>query len=294
MINELMARAGASDRDREAWLAERRQGVTATEVARVFAGETVDSVVNEKLSGKTIAPTKHMTFGHMREEALAFEVRGLGAEPEHRVFYAVDNPRYLASPDGIGQSLDDLFLVEIKTSKHPIDSNPLMARYEAQMQWQMFVTGAQECIFLHEQHDDDWGSVWPTPVHLDRRTYAYDAELVAELKDIADKILETLDSGITPVTDLDALAERVDAAKAAKKAAEIKLAEAEDAVRAVLAEGGQRVTGLWKVTVSKAKPGSRFDQAAFKEAEPGLYKKFQKETKPSKPRVTVTKVKGAK
>ena len=65
---------------------------------------------------------------------------------ESRVFSAVDNPRHLASPDGIGVDFDgNVFLGEGKTSKDDLDpqAGNLPDQYLYQMQWQMHVIGSQ-------------------------------------------------------------------------------------------------------------------------------------------------------
>jgi hypothetical protein len=221
---DLEARAGASDQDRELWLAERLTGVTATEVrdlmikgasfrrellaekavAAVFKdGKTTSDSAKFK-RGRAFIANQYTAWGKKREPVIAEWVQTRFAiAPESRVFHAADDSRKLASPDGVGVAFDGTLVVsEIKTSKHDIapgtdhfDSTG----YLLQMTWAMRVTGARRCLYVWEQHDDDWrdvGGDYLEPSPLGEPLYqwfAYDEVIAAKLEKVAVGFLAELD-----------------------------------------------------------------------------------------------------
>jgi predicted phage-related endonuclease len=56
------------------------------------------------------------------------------------------NEWQMATPDGL--SLDHKLIGEYKTSGKPLDKVP--ANYMRQVQWQLYVTGAEKCLFAYE------------------------------------------------------------------------------------------------------------------------------------------------
>lgn len=156
-LADLMSRAGASDTDREAWLEERRQGISATEIRDLIRGKVREQdLIDLKLGRKTDSFTGNVytDWGNERESVIAAGVRGYGIEPESRVFHGVQNSRHLASPDGIGVMFDGLAISEIKTAGKDIRRGTVKydeTGYELQMQWAMWVTGAARCLFVFEE-----------------------------------------------------------------------------------------------------------------------------------------------
>ena len=106
-LQDIMARAGASGTDREAWLRERAQGVTATQARDLMIKKiTASKLAKQKKSGELDADLSYVPvigWGKEREPVIAEGLRGEGIEPEMRVFHHESNSRYLASPDGIGR-----------------------------------------------------------------------------------------------------------------------------------------------------------------------------------------------
>lgn len=290
MMADLLARAGASDKDREAWLAARREGITATEIAKLAQSRAFETELRRIKAGEeTFSGNRYTAWGKLREPVIAEHARGFGLEPEHRVFHAAENSRHLASPDALGEDFDGkLFIGEFKTSLHDLDPSGdyyWSTTYADQMQWQMYVTGAERCLFVWEQHDGHWPEPYAFPV---RSSWVErDDARIAELRVIADRFLE----GPVAVTGVEAWqAEYLDA-KADREAAQQRMDAASEALAGLFPDGGSVESPLGKVTVSLPKPGVRFDASAFKAAHPDLHKEFQKETKPGGPRVTVTPVK---
>lgn len=223
---DIEARAGASDTDRTLWLAERARGVTATEVAKLATGGTVDALVRDKIEGSSFGGNRYTAWGKAREPFLEQHMSGFGIDAESRVFSAVDNPRHLASPDGIGVDFDgNVFLGEGKTSRDDLDpqGGNMPDQYLYQMQWQMHVIGANRCLFVWEQHNN----VWPTPDPYPIRSEWIDRDqaVIDKLITLADHALTALDDAIEnglPAVDTEAetlgllYAQHRDVAKEAK------------------------------------------------------------------------------
>lgn len=201
VLSDLEARAGASDSDREAWLAERRQGVTATEVKSLQQGGpgVQAELIRLKLGLQEDSFTGNAftEWGKAREPVIAAIVQERYAiAPESRVFHAADNSRFLASPDGVGLTWDgELVVAEIKTAGR--DMTPGGAAYERagyalQQQWVMRVTGARRCLFVWEERIEvGAGQFEPGELHF--HWVEYDEGLVAQLEATAAAFLTALD-----------------------------------------------------------------------------------------------------
>lgn len=243
-LSELLARAGvAKEDDEQAWLAQRRAGVTATEVRDLATGKkSVAALVAEKRNPPPRLDNRQFAWGRAREGVLGDWLRGAGFEPESRVFHAAENPRWLASPDAVGVDFDGrVVIAEVKTSKHDLGAGSPefeASGYNVQMQWQMLVTGAQRCFFVVEQHDDDWvdrGGEWPEPEPLGlplARWVERDDRVIAGLEELAAQFLAALDSGV-PLSKRELSSLRVAAEAMAWHKA--KAVEAEARVREIVA-----------------------------------------------------------
>lgn len=157
-VAALIARAGASDTDRTAWLAERLTGLTATEIAGLAVGKKRQGeLVDLKLGLREDAfnGNAYTEWGKLREPFLAAAAERRGILPESRVFHHAENRRWLASPDGVGADFDGaLQLGEYKTSGHDLTpGTPTFERtgYLEQMTWAMLVAGARRCLFIWEE-----------------------------------------------------------------------------------------------------------------------------------------------
>lgn len=216
-LAELESRAGASYDDRDAWLADRLRGLTATQVRELYlqgAGYRA-RLLKEKANGlvEPLLSNQYIDWGNVREPIIADWVKQRFAiEAESRVFRAVDNDRFLVSPDGVGLDFDgNLVVSEIKTGKddlHPDGEAFVRKGYRLQMMWSMRVTGARRCLYVWEQHDSDWQDrgakhFEPAPLH-DRPQFAwidYDEALAAELEAIAVEFLNDLDTLVRDLAD---------------------------------------------------------------------------------------------
>ena len=68
---DIEARAGASDTDRTLWLAERSRGATATEVAKLATGGTVDALVRDKIEGSSFGGNRYTAWGRLVSRSLS-------------------------------------------------------------------------------------------------------------------------------------------------------------------------------------------------------------------------------
>lgn len=306
VLAELMQRAGASDTDKPAWLAERLGGVTATEIRELyFGGPTYRRELIEIKLGirqDSFSGNQYTAWGKKREPIIASWVQSrFAVTPESRVFRAKSNARHLASPDGVAVSFDgSITLAEIKTSKHDISKGTdIFRKYYVQIIWQMHVMGAVRCVYAFEQHDDDWrdvGGQYPEPRPLDEpRTewVHFDEKLAAELIELADGFLAELDAarvaleaGEGPVIDeeLDTLAVNLlrfrEMESDGKKAKESAWADLQSALAAKGTDFSQEST-LARITYTAAVDGTAdgLDQEAAIAADPKLWASVERAEK---------------
>lgn len=192
---------GPSDTDRDAWLAARRQGITATEVRDLYLGKISRAdLIALKLGRRkdSFSGNAYTRWGNEREPVIAAEIeRRYAIRPESRLVHAADNPRFLASPDGLGVDFDgDLVIDEIKTAGEPIPIGSEAYEkkgYRAQKTWQMRVTGARRCLYAWEiRNGSPQDGFSPGDLHFE--WFEYDETLAAELEQIATDFLAALDA----------------------------------------------------------------------------------------------------
>gem|GEM_PF-870917 len=210
VLEALEGRFGASDADREQWLAERRGGLTATEIKELWMASpgqrvlAMRELVEKKLGRKTdsFSGNKYTAWGKEREPIIAELVRArYGIEPESRLVRAAQNPRHLASPDGIGVGFGgELMIAEIKTSgKNIAPGSPEFEAtgYLVQMVWQMYVVGAEKCLFAYERRlgtGVDADPFYPGETGFEWFDRLDHVGLLQELLAIADEFLALLDA----------------------------------------------------------------------------------------------------
>lgn len=158
--------------DEAAWHEARRPVVTATQVRDWAKGYPSDRarLIIEKLTGvrEDLEGIKYIEWGKFREPFLQDWVKAKYAiDPvANDLYISAEDPRWACTPDGYATQFGEIVLSELKTSKHnlhPDLGHYLETGYGDQMQWEMLVTGAQKCLFVWEQHDDDW-EPWPQPL----------------------------------------------------------------------------------------------------------------------------------
>lgn len=273
MTTALAARPGADFKlDPERWHAQRAQGVTATQVRDLAKGGASDRkrIMSEKLTGKRedLSGNKYVAHGNEREPVIAEWIMGrFGIAPSDVLFQHPKVDRYLATPDGVKRDpfSGKAVVSEIKTSKHDLTPGIIVDNvftprrskqgrvvldtklhfastgYYDQMQFQMFVMDADECLFVWETHDDF------VPREIKWCWVLRDDQRISELVAIADDFLSALDRARQTPPEIDAqLAEIVgeDAPQESDERAE--LARQVIRGREIEAEGKALKEAAWK------------------------------------------------
>jgi predicted phage-related endonuclease len=100
---------------------------------------------------------------------------------------------YLATPDGL--TLRHEAISEVKTTGKDWNPERIPVQYRRQVQWQLFVTGAEKCFFawmLREERDGAFLPGWfePKVVEMGR-----DEEMIRSLVTVADELWERVCDG---------------------------------------------------------------------------------------------------
>ena len=174
--------------DHEQWIAARAAGVSATTVADAATPAGFRDVVAARANPVPVEPNDYMLFGSESEPTLMeFAHREFGILPNDWLIRAEADGRHLATPDGL--SVDHSVIAECKTTGKDWGAK-IPIRYRRQVQWQLYVTGAERCLFvwnLRVPDDSGWFYLeWLDPkfVWIER-----DEKMIAELVDVADRLL---------------------------------------------------------------------------------------------------------
>jgi hypothetical protein len=90
----------------------------------------------------------------------------------------------MATPDGL--SLDHRLIGEYKTSGKPLDNIPI--HYRRQMMWQLYVTGAEQCLFAYELRLDAPGGTFAPGFDVETQWVDRDEKMIKELIEVAKKV----------------------------------------------------------------------------------------------------------
>ena len=101
----------------------------------------------------------------------------------------------MRSPDGI--SLDHVAISEVKTTGKDWNPERIPVQYRRQVQWQLYVTGAEFCYFawlLREERDGAFMPAWfdPKVIKIER-----DGEMISELVTVANRLWERVNDETT-------------------------------------------------------------------------------------------------
>ena len=145
--------------DRDAWLAARAEGVTATQVARAATPKGLQDELAAIADPQPVEVNAFMAWGSEREHAIAMRIKeSHGLMPNDWLVCAEGraNRWQMATPDAL--SLDHKLIGEFKTGgKEP----SLPIHYRRQIQWQLYVTGAERCVYAYEQRFGEPGAFYP-------------------------------------------------------------------------------------------------------------------------------------
>jgi len=269
--------------NRPRWLAGRQGGVTATDISRLARGGagTWAAVRAEKEGRGRDFKNAAMQHGIDREKVIAEYARAsFGLVPSSALLAAIDEPRYLATPDGLSETETG----EYKTTIH--DWPTLLdapARYLDQMLWQMRVTGRRKARLVFEPHDNGV-PLYPFPRHFE---FAYDESRVTELEAVAQEFLAGGEADENAAA-LDVLLSARVEAKETADAATAQVSLIDEQIRELLGGKPTKFEGsLANLTLSAPTTRSAFDSTAFKAAQPDVYQQFVKSS-PVTPRLTIT------
>lgn len=146
--------------DHDAWIAARETGVTATQVAKAATPAGMQEQLALISNPQPVVPNEYMKWGTFREPFIATRVKEAELIMPNDWLIAADgweNRWQLATPDGL--SLDHKMIGEYKTGGKPPH---LPAHYRRQIQWQLHVTGAEQCVYAYEQRLGDPGDFVPS------------------------------------------------------------------------------------------------------------------------------------
>jgi hypothetical protein len=195
MNERLIARSGTDE-----WYKAREYGVSATTVAKAASGPGgYDSELKRALhpEDNVIEDNAYMRFGRDYEEWI---VNGLPHEykirPNDWLIAAAEQPRHLATPDGLNE--DWSVIAEVKTTGVDWDKGldrgmipgDIPIQYRRQVQWQLYVTGADFCVFawlLRMQTDSgEFVPAWMQPKHF---IIQPDEDMIADLIEVAHRFV---------------------------------------------------------------------------------------------------------
>ena len=183
----------SKDLDESGWFTARRQGVTATQVAKAATPAGFKEAVASYWDTQGIPDNAYMAFGRDAETWISLWVKDqFGIMPNAWVIKHETGP-YFSTPDGL--SLDHTVISEIKTTGKDWGEKVPIA-YMRQVQWQMFTTGAECCIFawvLRAEVDGVMVPAWfePKTVVIYR-----DEDMIRTLTEVADRLYVAVNEGV--------------------------------------------------------------------------------------------------
>lgn len=133
--------------DYEEWLRVRASGVTATMVGKAHDDKGFREVAAQMANPTPIPDNAYMAFGRDQEPHIIERLtERFDIEGNDWLIASADEAWMMATPDGI--SPDHSTIVEVKTTGRDWgDYSRVPIYYQRQVQWQLFVTGAEECVF---------------------------------------------------------------------------------------------------------------------------------------------------
>ena len=177
------------------WLAARRTGITATQVAKGATPSGRKEVLASYWSEFDVVDTPQMAFGRDSEPWLAMWAKEhYQVMPNDWLIRHAGDPLALATPDGL--SLDHTFISEIKTTGKDwgsVDKIPIA--YKRQVQWQLYVTGAEYCVFVWLLRAEFEGLMVPAWYEPKSDVIVRDEQMIEDLKVAADSLWSELSEG---------------------------------------------------------------------------------------------------
>lgn len=286
-----------------AWLEARRFLLTATMMARLMGSRSEWPRVQAERDGT--APAFHgnqfTEHGKAREPEIAEYLQMFvdsrlvyNAHPQR--IYVADDGVSAATPDMVLEDGEDgLMVAEIKTVKSdnewPMPTSQaeakrlLPALYWWQVQWQMFVTGANACIFAWEPHVDF------QPLDVKRFIIDRDQQAIDEMCAVRDEFLAG-DWRTNVKPDVDHILQRLYEVRLMKKPLDEDEKRLLDELRECLGDEDATYEGAgFKVSYVMPKPRRTWQAEAFAEAHPELVDEFTAEVPARQRTLRISEVK---
>jgi predicted phage-related endonuclease len=129
------------------WLQARREGVTATQVAKAAAGPGgFQQAVEDYRADFVEQDNPYMAFGRAWEGPISMHLKDeFGVMPNDWLISSAVSDHYMATPDGL--TLGHKAISEVKTTGKDWNPERIPVQYRRQVQWQLFVTDAEFCYF---------------------------------------------------------------------------------------------------------------------------------------------------
>lgn len=178
------------------WFEARRYGISATAVANASTPAGFIEEVNKALDPEQhqIPDNAYMKFGRDYENWIVENLpKEYGLKPNDWLIRAAENEWHMATPDALN---DDWSIIgEVKTTGKDWVTPPL--KYIRQVQWQLYVTGAEKCIFgwllRGVDHQGDFVPAWFEPkwIEITRAD-----RMIPELIKTADRLVTEINNQI--------------------------------------------------------------------------------------------------
>ena len=173
--------------DFQRWIWAREFGVTATQVANSATPSGFQRMVTELRDPQPIEDNGYMRFGREQEGPISLWVKSeFDIMPNEWLICHEEFRKHLATPDGL--SLEHNLIAEIKTTGKDWADTAIPIQYRRQVQWQLYVTGADRCLFawmVRADIDGEFVPAWFEPkwLWMDR-----DKEMIEDLSLVADRL----------------------------------------------------------------------------------------------------------
>ena len=264
----------------EEWFEQRRNLVTASEIGKIIKSPAAARRLREeKQTGvKNFHGNKYTQFGQDAEPFLALMVKqqiDSTLIPNDDVWVSKEYPQFGATPDMVSD--DGETVGEIKTVKANLDwgEGDIPQRYYDQVQWQIMVMGAEDCVFAWRSYREVASGAFEWVSALQHRVIPYDRKRIAELKRAAERFLAG-DDGENIRPDVSPLVRRYLEAKNEISGLRDECDEISAQIRDALGEKPDTYDfpGLGSVTMTKPSKRTTFTSAAFKRDHPEMYSEY--------------------